>query len=158
MQLIKKLSFICKLTIRLGSISVLPTAQSLFEELKCCSVDYLSLSRLSLNPSSGILFPLLRSCLGVLVPYNPLSLTTCPSVPAPVHIHPKHLRGCPATCVVCFELKSRGALLARVQKLLVRHLPKNTCRQHDCFSHISRGENQNKSCLSKQDMANLQPS
>lgn len=157
-QLIKKLYFICEVTISLGSIYVLPRAQLLFEELKCCSIYYLSRFWLSLNPSSGILLLLPRSYLGLLVLHGPLSLTTCAFVPAATLIHPKHLRGCPATWVVCFELKSRGAPLARVQKLLVRHLPENTCRQHDCFSHISREENQNKSLWIKQNMANLQPS
>lgn len=151
-QLIKNLYFICKVTIRLGSIYVLLKAQSLFEALKCCSIYYLSPSQLSLNPFSGILLPLPRSCLGLLDLYDPLSDMMCPPVPAPILIHPKHLRGCPATCVIYIELK------ARVQKLFLRHPSKNTCRQHDSFSHISGRENPNKSLLNKQDMANLQPS
>lgn len=66
-QLMKRLSFICKVIIRLGSIYVLLKAQLLFEELKQQSIYYPSPSCFFLNHSSSILLP----CQG-------LALASCP--------------------------------------------------------------------------------
>lgn len=146
MQLIKKLSFICKIIVRLGSIYVLLKAQLLFEELKQQSI-FLPVSHMSL-PKSFLWHSasLPRSCLAS-CPIWHLYLMFVATLTC---VHPKHLRGCSATCVVCSELKSRHPSLARVQTFLVKLLPGSTHRQHGCFSHISRWENQNWNILSFQ--------
>lgn len=132
-QLIKKSSFTCKITVSLGSIYVLLKAHLLFEELKEQRIYYLSPTCLFLNPLA-FSFPA-KILSWPLVPYDTWSLM---SVIALTHVYPKHLRGCSATCVLCSELKSGHLSLARVQKFLVKHCPESTHRQHDCFSHISR--------------------